>query len=320
MTPLPPLVFVLGKGGVGRSTVSAALGLACAARGERTLVVQWAVADAISRWFERASVGHLAGALAPGLETMNFSAEATMREYFVDHLHLPSMFRFVVSNRHVRRATRAVPGFEEMWFLGRLMWLTTLAREDLGWSYDRVIVDAPALGHGLSLFAVPSSLAALGLGGLMAGEIARVSAMLGDATRSAALMVTTAEELAVDETLELWPRVRRELGRAPVACVLNRAIAPALAELPARPEPWYVELERSLTTRPARDGLRALYATLARRRQRERELTARLGDTPLVVVEDGLFAGARPPRALLDDAAAAVAPLVAAAEVRAWRA
>lgn len=319
MTRLPPLVFVLGKGGVGRSTIAAALGVACAARGERTLMVQWTVSDAISRWFDHAPAGHNEVELARNLSTMSFSAQAAMREYFVDHLHLGLLYRAVVSNRQVQRATRAVPGMEELWFLGRLMWLVTLAKDERGWSYDRVIVDAPALGHGISLFAVPGSATALGLGGLMAGECARVSALLADSTRSAALMVTTAEELAVDETLELWPRVVHELGRAPIACVLNRAVVRAFDELPARPEPWYARIERALRTPPARDGLRAIYESLARRSARERELAARI-HAPLYTVEDGLFSDERAPRALLDRAAAALAPLFADETVQACRA
>ena len=112
---------------------------------------------------------------------MCFSVEETLREYFVDHLRLRWLHEAVVRNRHVRRFTRAVPGLDELLFLGRLYWLTSLAGdEDRGWSYDRVVVDAPALGHGLSLFGVPRAAASLGLGGLLAGECARVQAMLDD--------------------------------------------------------------------------------------------------------------------------------------------
>src|SRR6185503_13000840 len=68
---LPRIVFVLGKGGVGRSTLSAALGLLCAQRGERTLIMQWAVADAIGPWFAAPPVGATPTEIAPRLRVAN---------------------------------------------------------------------------------------------------------------------------------------------------------------------------------------------------------------------------------------------------------
>ena len=282
---IPALVFVLGKGGVGRTTIASGLGEHFAARGERTLVVQWAIGDAISFRFGKPPAGHQAQALAPNLETMNFSAPQTLREYFVDHLGWRLFFRAVVRNRAVVRLTRAIPALEELLFLGRLFWLTTLAKDELGWSYDRIIVDAPALGHGISLFGVPAAASSLGLGGLLENECARVEAMLADPGRSAALLVTTPEELAVEETLELFPRLAAELGRPPLALVINRSVR-LLGALPLDPKQceWFAPFQ----------GFEPLYAALARRGARERGLADRMANaTPLgcVAVDDGLLRG-----------------------------
>lgn len=282
---IPPLVFVLGKGGVGRTTIASGLGEHFAARGERTLVVQWAVADAISPRFGKPPTGHDAQALAPNLFTMNYSATETLREYFVDHLGWRWFYRGVVRNRAVVRLQRAIPAFEELLFLGRLFWLTTLAKDELGWAYDRIVVDAPALGHGISLFGVPAATSSLGLGGLLENECARVGAMLADPARSAALLVTTPEELAVEETLELYPRLLRELGRPPLALVVNRSVE-RLGPLPLDPRAcdWFAPFA----------GFEPLYAALARRAQRERALRDRMaGRAPLgcITVDEGLLSG-----------------------------
>ncbi len=308
---LPPLLLVLGKGGVGRTTTTAALGLVHAERGERTLIVQWAVADAISPWFDRPRAGHEAAQIAPNLWTMNFSLDATLREYFVGHLRLELLYRTVVSSRHVQRATHAVPGLAELLFLGRLMWLTTLAKSETGSSYDRVVVDMPAFGHGISILSVPRSFEAMGLAGLMTGELKRVSALLGDPARSAAVVVTTGEELAIEETLELWPRLERELGRAPIVCILNRAVDSTLGALPSDPEPWYEHLEGSLETPAARGGLRSIYSALARRVERERAFRDKVPPTPLGLgcVAEGLLSGTLTPLSVLHVATRALAPL-----------
>jgi len=325
---LPLVVYVLGKGGVGRSTIAAALGVACAARGERVLVMQWAIADALSGWFGRSAATHEPQAIAPGLDTMCFSAEESLREYFVDHLKLGLFYDAVVRSRHVRRFTRAAPGFEELMFLGHQMYLTTLARDERGWAYDRVVVDPPALGHGLSLFGVPRAVATFGLGGLLREECARVQAMLDDARRSAALVVTTPEELAIEETLELAPRVAAELGRAPVACVVNRAASARLGALPPRPSEcaWLATLgERAAVAGcdedagAVREGLARVYVALARRVAREAAFPAALARSlgapsarGVIAVDDGLLVdGDGAPATVIAQAAAALAPLVA---------
>jgi anion-transporting ArsA/GET3 family ATPase len=277
---IPPLTFVLGKGGVGRSTVATALGAGLAAGGERVLVAQWTVTDPISPWFDHAPAGYAAQVIAPGLATMNFTADAALEQYFVSHLGMRAFYRAVIANRHVRRATHAAPGLEELMFLGTLMWLTTLARAELGWSYDHVIVDAPAMGHGASLLSVPRTTETLGLGGLLAGECARVAAMLADPAHTGVVVVTTPEELAVEETDEFWPRIARELGRPPLAMLVNRSVR-ALGPLPLD-----VGACAWLAGAGERDGVARIYAHLARRAAREQQL----GDRYATIVPRGMFA------------------------------
>ena len=307
------MVFVLGKGGVGRSTVATALGAGLAAHGRHVLIAQWAVADPISTWFGRPPAGYAAAPLAENLATMNFSTEAALEQYFVAHLGMRGFFRAVIANRHVRQATRAAPGLDELMFLGMVMWLTTLARGELGWSYDHVIVDPPAMGHGESLLAMPRVTGALGLGGLLATECARVAAMIGDPARSAVVVATTPDELAVEETREFWPRIARELGRPPLAVVVNRSVR-ALEPLPADQAAcaWLrgVALPDDAESR---FGVARVYAHLARRAARERELAdtiARAAPLGAIAIDDAMLVAEQPgPRVVLDRATAALAPL-----------
>lgn len=270
MNELPQIVFVLGKGGTGRSTIAAALASRCAARRENTLLVQWTLSDPVSPWFGLPPAGHAAQELAPRLWTMNYSFDETVREYFVGHLGLRFLHDKVIASRHVQRAVRAVPGLQELLFAGRLFWLTELAEQEVGVRYDRIVVDAPATGHALSIFGLPATLRSLGISGLLALESARVAKMLADPRWTAALVVTLPEELAAEETLELVPALRRETGRGPLAVVVNRSASRFVSPRPARWE------DAALDT---------VHEELSARVRREAQLREQLGEDVLAVDE-----------------------------------
>ena len=226
---LPRSVFVFGKGGTGRSTVAAALALACAERGERVLVLEWAIEDPIGPWFGKEPAGPRPVTVAPRLAVANFTLVDALEQYFVDHLRLGTLFRSVIRSPSVAGMLDIAPGLAEMFFLGEVWWLLSLAKREAGLAFDRIIVDAPATGHGTSLLDVPATLARMPAAGLLAAETRRVTGMLRDPARVGSIVVSLPEPLVVDETLELIPR----LPRPPLAVVINRSTA-GLAALPER--------------------------------------------------------------------------------------
>lgn len=224
--PLPAqrLLFVLGKGGVGRSTCAAALASVCAGRGESCLLVQWSVNDALSGQFGVAPrLSHEAHRVAANISCMNFDADEAMREYFVDHLGLKLLHSLVIENRHVQKLIQAAPGVQELFFLGRLFWLVRLAEHERGWRFDRIIVDAPAMGHGVSLFRIAPAIASMGMAGPLGAECERVTQLLFDQDTVGTVVVTIPEELPVEETIEFLPLIAQEMRRPPLFAVLNRA-------------------------------------------------------------------------------------------------
>jgi anion-transporting ArsA/GET3 family ATPase len=279
---LPRIVFVLGKGGVGRSTLSAALGLLCAQRGERTLIMQWAVADAIGPWFAAAPAGATPTEIAPRLRVANFALDEALRAYFVDHLHLGLIYRRIVQARAVTRMIEVAPGLAEMFFLGQLWWLITLAEREAGVGVDRVIVDAPATGHAASLLDIPSLASTMATTSLLSVETRRVMDMLADPRRTGAVVVTLPEPLVADETLELIPRVTSRLGRPPIGLVVNRSANTIVGD-DERP-PWLDLLAEQLSE-PSRRAMAALHEELRGRVVMEAELRRRVACSTLSFAE-----------------------------------
>lgn len=288
------LIFVHGKGGTGRTTVAAGLGFAFAARGERVLVVQWALGDAIGPAIGMEPVGHRAVEVAPNFSTMNFDAEEALREYVVEYMGMPRLFHLVLENRQMRRLIRALPGLAELLFVGRLYYLVQLAARSGRRSWDRVIVDAPATGHGVSLVATPRMVKSIGFAGPLANESERVLELLNDRSLTADVVVTLPEELVVDETLELIPALQEASGRPVNLVVLNRSVSHLLGHHEAEP-PWLGSACGLLSDRKNAPHLRAFWHDVNRRAVFEQGLRQRLGEgglVPLATVQDFLFLSA----------------------------
>lgn len=288
---LPRITFVLGKGGVGRSSVAAALGATRAARGERVLVLEWTVAEPIAPWFGRPPAGVVPVEIAENLFVANYELRWALEAYFVDHLKLRRFHRHVVDGPPMRRLIEAAPGIAELLFLGQLWWLSTLAAEEADLRFDRIVVDAPATGHGASILKLPSTLASLGATGQLALEAGRVHEMMADPAWTGAVVVTLPEELAVEETLALVPQVTHDLGRPPLAVIVNRSVADLGAQDPG---PDLEALAARLST-GARDALATILVDLRARARREQELRAKLGG-PILALDDLLVGGPITPR------------------------
>ena len=296
---IPKLLFVLGKGGVGRTTVATSLALSLASRSKTTLLVQWSLSDVISGIFGKPPCGHTEVEIFPYLHAMNFSAEEAIREYFVDHLGLKLLYSLVIENRHVQRLIHAAPGVQELFFLGRLFWLVNLAQKERGWSYDHVIVDAQATGHGVSLFTIAPTVAGFGMTGPLAAECERVAQMLADPELTGTLVSTLAEELPVEETLEFIPKLAADLGRPPLLAIVNRSIAPFFAPVPSSGVPasgveqsleigsencpeWLSAYVGSLTQASAVAGAKLIFKDLIKRVRFEQDFRHKLAKIPKV--------------------------------------
>ncbi len=239
------LLVVTGKGGVGKSTVSAALALLAARQGKRVLVCEAnAPQERVAPLLGAAPSGTQAREVSPGVSTVNVVPHVAMREYGLMVLRFRAIYDAVFENRLVRYFLRVIPSLAELLVLGKVL---SEARSEEGGRprWDLVILDAPATGHAVQLLRVPAALLETVPAGPLHRDAEWMHALLVDPARTALALVTLPEEMPVNEAIELDAQVRSVLGLHRAALFVNAmpgsrfspAEAAALEELSSAPPP-----------------------------------------------------------------------------------
>jgi anion-transporting ArsA/GET3 family ATPase len=200
------LIFVTGKGGVGKSTVSTALGLLAARRGLRTIVAELASQDRVRQAFEGQAPGEGETfeevELAEGLFTISIDPQSAMEEYL--KVKTGAVGQVLGSSRLFHGFAMATPGMRELLSVGKVWELAQFERRTRGAdTYDLVIVDSPAAGHGAAILRTPRTFAEIARVGPIAHQGRTIAATIADHAFTAVVAVSTAEEMPVNETLWL---------------------------------------------------------------------------------------------------------------------
>ena len=202
------LIFVTGKGGVGKSTVATALGLLAARRGLRTIVAELASQDRVGQAFDRRGRTFEEVELAESLFTISIDPQLAMDEYL--RVKTGAVGQALGQSRLFQAFAMATPGMRELLSVGKVWELAQHERRsDGGNVYDLVIVDSPAAGHGVGILRTPRTFAEIARVGPIAHQAGVIAATIADPDFTAVIAVATAEEMPVNETL--W--LRDALGR-----------------------------------------------------------------------------------------------------------
>jgi anion-transporting ArsA/GET3 family ATPase len=203
------LIFVTGKGGVGKSTVATALGLLAARRGLRTVVAELSSQERVQRLFEHQAEHFEEVQLADGLFTISIDPEHAMDEYL--RVKLGALGHALGSTRLFHAFAMATPGMRELLSIGKVWELAQLQRRTRGAApYDLVIVDAPATGHGVGLLRTPRTFAEIARVGPIAHQGRTIASTIADHDFTGVVAVATPEEMPVNETLTLCEALERE--------------------------------------------------------------------------------------------------------------
>jgi anion-transporting ArsA/GET3 family ATPase len=214
------LILVVGKGGVGRSTVAAAIAGRCAAQGKTTLLYETSANDRFGDYFGKPPVGSVAAQLAPNLWAINATPASALAEYGLMILRWKSVYEMVFENRVSKAFLRAIPGLDDYALLGKAWFHTTEEKRGKP-VWDTVVFDMPASGHSVSMLRVPWVIVDTVPEGPLSRDAKTVKALLCDPVRTSAVLVTLAEEMPVNEAIELEAKLI-SLGIVPQHLLVNQ--------------------------------------------------------------------------------------------------
>lgn len=207
------LLIVAGKGGVGKSTVSAALARAAALSGLSTLVIEVEGKSGLSTLFGRPEFGYDDVTLSPAggprgaaeVRGCALTADGALVEYLEDH-GMARISRRLVSSGALDVVATAAPGIDDILVLGKVKQLERAGAADL------LVLDAPAAGHAISFLRSARGVLDAVRVGPLATQASEVLEMLTDPTRCRVVLVTLPEETPVNELVDTGFSLEDEVG------------------------------------------------------------------------------------------------------------
>jgi anion-transporting ArsA/GET3 family ATPase len=222
------VVIVAGKGGVGKTTVSATLARAAAREGLRVLIVEVEGKSGLARMFGADDLGYEELTLSPEVRARTLTPDEAMLEYLEDH-GLSRVARRLVASGAIDTLATAAPGIKDILVLGKVKQLERSGTADL------IVLDAPAAGHAITFLRAAAGLLDAVRVGPIHAQAAEVMELLTDPERCQVVLVTLPEETPVNELVETAFSLEDRVGVALGPVVVN-GLYPEVPGLDRDPE------------------------------------------------------------------------------------
>lgn len=210
------VTIVAGKGGVGKTTVTAVLARSAARAGQRVLVVELDGKPVLSDLVGDVPVEAISGAVA-------------LERYLADH-GFARIAKRLAATGVIDVVSTAAPGIDDIVVLGRIKHL------ERSGEWDVILVDGPAAGHAVTFLTSAAGLQRTVRGGPVRSQADDVVELLGDPQRCQVLLVTLPETTPVNEVIETADALTRKVGVRLGAVAVNGVDRPgaALPDVAAR--------------------------------------------------------------------------------------
>jgi anion-transporting ArsA/GET3 family ATPase len=219
------LLIISGKGGVGKSTVCAALALAASRVGKQVLVVEMDERERISRLFGVPEVGYEGAPVYSNIHLRNLQPMRVMDEFVEKQVGMKRIARQMLGSPIYRYFVAAAPGLKEFVTLGKIMLLEEEKERNGRARHDLIIVDAPATGHGVAFLRIPFAATDTVKVGWIKKQADRIIELITDPARTLLNIVTLPEEMPVNETVEMCQSVR-QLLKIPIGYIIINSVFP----------------------------------------------------------------------------------------------
>jgi len=265
------LVFVTGKGGVGKSTIALAMGMAGAARGKRTIVCEISKQENASRLFRKGEIGFNEVGVAENLWAISIDPDESMREYLLLQLKVRAARDLLVRSRLFNYLAAATPGLRELVTIGKIWELAQPRRRvKKAREYDLVVVDAPATGHGIAFLQTPRTFAGIARVGPIHNQAKALDRYITDHQTTGVAIVSIPEEMPVNESASLERTLDEQVGVAVDRVYMNAMYPERFDQADARELQEALDGANGLARAPINAALSQYRRSLTQREQLER--------------------------------------------------